>query len=209
MAWTQLVAPNTTVTAPAGSCLAFVQKVYGAPVQYESAWKAWEAVAGKQTGDLPPVSVPVWFSHYGTYGNPPRYDNWGHVVAWIPGQGFLSSPGRGTGSKWLASIAEVESYFSSKYVGWSTYLNGLQIVAETSSNGRKGKEMMFAVIKETGVGVVAGEFSFEEWNPATHKVEFDLSEAIWGHGASRLYITEYQWKTEKALIERRRKALKG
>lgn len=210
MGWVQLVEPNTSVSAPAGSCLAFVQSVYGAPVQYKSAWQAWENVDGKQSGrDMPPVSVPVWFSHYGTYGNPPTYDNWGHVIAWIPSEGrFISSPGSGTGSQWFDSISAVESYFRASFVGWSTYINGLQVAAgDSPTTSRIDREMIFAVVKDTGVGVVMGEFTYEEWNPTTHAQEFELSETIWGHGAARLYITDYQWQTEKALIERRKKSL--
>lgn len=127
--WTQLVNPDTSVKANAGSCLAFAQAVYGAPVKYKSAWDAWQATTHKHFDALPTVSVPVWFSHYGTYGKPPEYGNWGHVVAYIPGQGFLSSPGEGYGSEWLATIEAVEQRFNSTYVGWSEAINGLQVAS--------------------------------------------------------------------------------
>jgi len=138
--WTQLVAPDTSVKANAGMCLAFVQSVYGAPVKYRSAWEAWQATTQKHADQLPTVSVPVWFSHYGTYGQPPSYENWGHVVAYIPGSGFLSSPGEGYGSEMLATIEQVEQRFNSKYVGWSTDINGLQ-VATGSNDIPDGDEM--------------------------------------------------------------------
>jgi hypothetical protein len=130
MSWTQLVQPSI-VSDNAGLCLRFVQSVYGAPVKYASAWDAWRATSLKhENRDLPGVSVPVWFSHFGTYGTPPTYANWGHVVAWFPDRGqFLSSPGQGYGHEWLASIEAVERRFSSSFVGWSEDINGLQVAA--------------------------------------------------------------------------------
>lgn len=125
----QLVAPDTSVRDSAGMCLQFVQSVYSAPRRYRSAWAAWLAVPDKHENRLlPAASVPVWFSHYGTYGNPPSYENWGHVVAYVPGQGFLSSPGQGYGQEWLPSIEAVERRFNSKFVGWSESINGLKVV---------------------------------------------------------------------------------
>jgi hypothetical protein len=131
--WKQLVTPQV-VNDNAGMCLRFTQSVYGAPVKYASAWDAWNATTLKHLDrDLPPVSVPLWFSHYGTYGAPPTYANWGHVVAYFPDRGqFLSSPGNGYGHAWLNSIEEVERMFNSTYVGWSEDLNGLQIAQHTN-----------------------------------------------------------------------------
>lgn len=133
---TQLVQPNLNVTDGAGWCLRFTQSVYGltgAPFWHPSAWAAWRATEYKHTGPLPNASVPVWFSHYGTYGDPPTYGNWGHVVAYVPGKGFLSSPawlrpGQTRGQLWLSSIEEVERTFNAKYVGWSEDLNGTRII---------------------------------------------------------------------------------
>lgn len=127
--YVQLVTPNTGVHDSAGMCLQFVQSVYSAPIRYRSAWDAWLAISDKhENRAFPNASVPVWFSHFGTYGNPPSYENWGHVVAYVPGKGFLSSPGQGYGQEWLKSIAEVERRFNSKFAGWSESLNGLKIV---------------------------------------------------------------------------------
>jgi hypothetical protein len=126
----QLVTPNTSVTDGTGWCLRFTQKVWGAPARYNSAWDAWEATQLKHSTDenIPTdVGVVVWFSHYGTYGDPAYYANWGHVVSWIPGRGYLSSPTSGVGQKWLGSIEEVERAYNSKYVGWSEDINGLRV----------------------------------------------------------------------------------
>lgn len=156
MSWEQLVQPDTSVQANAGMCLAFAQSVYGAPVCYRSAWEAWENTQDKHTEGLPPVSVPVWFSHYGTYGNPPSYENWGHVVAYIPGEGFLSSPGEGYGSEILDSIQQVEYRFNSKYVGWSTDINGLTVAQNngdemTPEQAQKLNAIYDALFKKTAI----------------------------------------------------------
>lgn len=128
---TQLVQPNLSVTDSAGSCLRFTQSVWGAPVKYDSAWQAWQATTFKHYDRvMPKDSVVVWFEHWGSYGRPPRRDNWGHVVSWIESEKkFLSSPARGVGQQWLATIEEVERVFNSKYVGWSEDINGLRVAS--------------------------------------------------------------------------------
>lgn len=127
----QLVQPNLEITDGAGWCLRFTQSVWGAPVRYNSAWDAWEATEYKHgTGEALPedASCVVWFSHFGTYGTPPTYANWGHVVTWVPGKGFLSSPGQGYGQQWFNSTTEIERYFRASYVGWTEDINGLRVI---------------------------------------------------------------------------------
>lgn len=128
---TQLVQPNLSVTDSAGSCLRFTQSVWDAPIKYDSAWQAWQATTFKHYDRMMPKdSVVVWFEHWGSYGKPPRRDNWGHVVSWIQSEKkFLSSPSRGVGQQWLATIEEVERVFNSKYVGWSEDINGLRVAS--------------------------------------------------------------------------------
>jgi hypothetical protein len=150
----QIVNPNTSATDGAGWCLRFTQTVWGAPARYNSAWDAWEATTLKHsTSENIPndIGVVVWFSHYGTYGEPAYYANWGHVVSWIPGRGYLSSPTNGVGQKWLSSIQEVERAYNSKYVGWSEDINGLR-VAEITSNptNSKGENQMLMIHKPSG-----------------------------------------------------------
>lgn len=149
----QLVNPNPGVKDYAGFCLRFTQAVYGAPAQHSSAWEAWEATSYKHgtAESIPAVSVPVWFSHYGTYGKPPTYANWGHVVAYIPGTGYLSSPGEGYGSQIFDSIQAVEAYFNAHYVGWSEDLNGLRIAEITNTpTSSKGDTEMLMIHKPSG-----------------------------------------------------------
>jgi hypothetical protein len=108
-------------------CLRFTQTVWGAPVQYATAWESWINNPDKHTDELPPVPCLVWFSHYGTYNG--VYGNFGHVVTYVPGRGFLSSPGQGYGQEWFLTIDQIERTFTGKFVGWTTSINGL-IVAE-------------------------------------------------------------------------------
>lgn len=157
---TQLVTPNPDTQDYAGFCLRFTQTVWGAPAQHNSAWEAWEATTYKHSvaEPLPNVGVILWFEHFGSYGEPPVYMNWGHVVSFIPGRGFLSSPvgALGTyGQSWFDTIEQVEQTFNAKYVGWSEDINGLR-VAEVSSqpqpvpNSKDVPEMMMCHIPKNG-----------------------------------------------------------
>ena len=74
----------------------------------------------------------------------------------------------------------------------------------TPSTGKKRKDMMFVIVAETGVGVVLGEYSILEINPATDPTEFAASEAIWGAGMNRIFITAQQLRIEKIQLEKRR-----
>jgi hypothetical protein len=144
----QLVTPNTAVTDGTGWCLRFTQKVWGAPARYKSAWDAWNATTLKHapTENIPTdVSVVVWFEHWGTYGENGNsyYGNWGHVVSWIAGRGYLSSPTRGTGQQWFGTIQEVERAFNAKYVGWSEDINGLRVVNVDSNNGENDMATLY------------------------------------------------------------------
>jgi hypothetical protein len=126
--WVQVSQPRDNVKSEAGWCLWFAQEVWQVPHQFATAWKAWEAIQFKQQNrNLPNVCVPVWFDHWGTYGG--KYGQYGHVVTYFPGRGFLSSPGRGYGQDWLATIEAVERRFNSTFVGWSEDMQpGVRVV---------------------------------------------------------------------------------
>jgi len=127
----QQIAPDTSITSDAGWCLWFVQEVYHVPHLYRSAWEAYIATTLKHPERImPDASVPVFFEHWGTYGNPPTYGNWGHVVAYIPGLGYLSAPGVGDGQKVLETLEAVEECFNCKYVGWSEDLCSVKIISK-------------------------------------------------------------------------------
>lgn len=131
MAWDQIVGANYSTQDYAGYCLRFTQTVFGAPVNYPTAWVAWLNQDGKhETRDMPNADVPIFFESWGTYGNPPTYDNWGHACVYQASTGrVFSSPGSGYGNRWFNSIAEAEAQWGMRYVGWTEYLNGMQIVS--------------------------------------------------------------------------------
>lgn len=129
MAWNQLVGPNWGTQDYAGYCLRFTQTVFSAPVNYPTAWDAWLAVDGKhQDRNMPNTAVPIWFESWGTYNGVTK--NWGHASIYNPGDGrVFSSPGSGYGNTWFASIEDAERRWGMRYVGWSEYLNGMQITS--------------------------------------------------------------------------------
>lgn len=134
MKWIPLVPPRKGTQDGAGWCLRYAQSFFGAPVRYNSAWEAWQHTRYRHgPGDpLPPVPVLLWFEHWGSYGSPPSYGNWGHVAIHCPGDAIYSSPGVGYGYERFANIQQVEARFNAKYVGWSEDINGLR-VAEIQS----------------------------------------------------------------------------
>jgi hypothetical protein len=134
--WSQISSPRDDVKSEPGWCLWFAQEVWQVPHQYATAWDAWQATQFKHEGrDLPDVCVPVWFDHWGTYGDPPRYGQYGHVVTYFPGRGFLSSPGRNYGQEWLATIEAVERRFNSTFVGWSEDMRpGVRVVEQVEDD---------------------------------------------------------------------------
>lgn len=129
MSWVALVPPRLGTMDATGMCLRFAQSFFGAPVRYASAWDAWNATETKYSPSdpTPPVPVLLWFAHYGTYGDPPTYANWGHVAVLVPGDAIYTSPTWGYGQGRYGSIAEIEYYFNSKYVGWTPDINGLYV----------------------------------------------------------------------------------
>lgn len=175
MTWKNLVTPNTHATATPGNCLAYVQRLFGAPVAFDSAWQAWENQLGRHPGEYPPPGaiVPLWFEHVGTYGpsgNTPRHKgNWGHVTGIVPGDAIYSSPANpyaGDSFERYANIQQIERAFNARYVGWSEYLNGRQIVARvdleeedmTPEQAGQLKAVYDALFKETPTsrGTTAG-----------------------------------------------------
>lgn len=132
MAYKQVTAPNTTVQDGAGWCLRHTQSVFASPVAYPSARKAWDGQKGRHT-DTPPlgISVPIFFDHYGTYGIPAYWDNWGHVATRLADGRVLTSPFYSSyGSEVYDSIDHMARSMpgGAKYLGWSEYMNGKQVV---------------------------------------------------------------------------------
>lgn len=128
----QLVNPNLNAVGRIGFCLEYQARVWGTTSVAPYAWMAWMETKYPRY-DPPPtdVSFPLWFSFYS------GGINQGHVVSYVPGQGYYSSPWQtGTTHAVLSSIAEVERIYGATYVGWSEDILNLRVVGETMwSNG--------------------------------------------------------------------------
>lgn len=150
MAFQQIVAPNMGARDYAGWCHRHTRAVFGAPLVegLNSATKAANATTFRHhTREMPDVAVPVWFDHDGDYDGT-GVKNWGHVVAWVPGVGFLSSPGHPKldaagrevpSQQWFSSIEAIERTFNARFRFWSEDINGLR-VAEPSTSTPDGQE---------------------------------------------------------------------
>lgn len=143
MSWKQRVQPRLDTRDGSGWCLRFAQSVFNAPIMHESAWIAWLNATGRHTTTKRPNDTAhlVWFSHWGTYGHPARYDNWGHVAVWVPGRGYLSSPvtfSSAWGQEWFSTIGALERALPGKYVGWSEGINGLRVIERVKTDSLGG-----------------------------------------------------------------------
>lgn len=137
MSFVQLIRPNLHARANAGNCLVMVQNITGAPVMHESATIAARSTQHRHySREMPNTIAVLWFEHYGTYGSPREYKNWGHTVVWVPGRGFASSspnPGEynnaGTGGPiyWYPTIEAVEKTFNARFLFWSEDVNTLRV----------------------------------------------------------------------------------
>lgn len=137
--FTQAIAPNLNQKSGAGDCLWFTWQAFGAPpgLGFTYARQAWDGQHGRHPGEAPPsgVAVPVWFDHYGTYGKPAQYKNWGHAAVSLGDGRILSSPAAaGTfGQTVFGSIAALERALNAKYLGWSECMDKTPVVTPTSS----------------------------------------------------------------------------
>jgi hypothetical protein len=122
MGYTQIRSANPNAKSYPGYCLQLVtESFFTTPGGHNTARDAWDASGTKNTSRaMPSVQVPVFFSWVGTI-NGVRKD-WGHVVVYFPGRGFLSSPGKwtdGYGNQWFSSIEAVERWFNAPYLGFT------------------------------------------------------------------------------------------
>lgn len=128
MNYTQLVNPKLTTVGTITRCLEYARKMFGAPAVERTAWLAWKNAQYRHTDALPTgVAYPLWFSYWGTIDG--VYDNYGHVVVYVPGEGYYSSPWQqGTTHAVLSSVAEVEATYYAKYVGWTEDISTIRVV---------------------------------------------------------------------------------
>ncbi|WP_300733717.1 hypothetical protein [Pseudomonas sp.] len=168
MSYTQLVAPGLDALDGFGWCLRQTQSTFGAPVAFDNARQGWDGQQGRHFGELPPLGIaaPIWLDHYGTYGRPPRYGNWGHVCTRLADGRVLTSPLLNSQLiRWDASKGEmvgrgiypsVDALMrdlggSPKLLGWSEFMNGRRIVKPGSTTpnmplmGQEEEEDMSAV----------------------------------------------------------------
>lgn len=157
MTWKALVAPRKNTVDLPGMCLRFSQTFFGAPVRYPDAWTAWENQEHRHPASepLPDVPVLLWFSHYGTYGDPAYFKNWGHVAPYVPGDAIYSSPATwdaGWSQSRFETIADLERALNCKYVGWSESINGLRVAqsvgitpATTKTTKKRKANSMFVI----------------------------------------------------------------
>lgn len=144
--WEQVSPPRTGQEDGLGWCLRQTQAVFAAPVKYATAREAWDNQVGRHAGELPPrgVSVPIWLDHWGSYGRPAKWGNFGHVATSLPDGRVLTSPlltkhlnrwdqvkGEMVGSAIYPSIQALQKDIggSPTYLGWSEYMNGKQVVS--------------------------------------------------------------------------------
>jgi len=109
------------------------QNITGAPVANPTATVAANATKIRHaTRQMPNAVCVLWFDHWGTYGSPPYYDNFGHVVVYVPGRGFASSSpnwweannsNTGGGIYWYPTIAAVENAFNARFRFWTEDIN--------------------------------------------------------------------------------------
>lgn len=120
-----LVKLNLNAIGQIGWCLAYGENLFRTPHLYNTAWEAWTKTRFKHTDPhMPNAPVPVWFSYFS------GGVNYGHVVGWVPGKGFFSSPWqRGTTHAVLGTIAQIERIYGVKYVGWSEDIAGVRVAA--------------------------------------------------------------------------------
>ena len=145
MAYVTYCSHNLGYQVLAGNCLAMAQGIVGAPVMHNSATEAADATIHQHYDrQMPDATCVLWFSHYGSYGIPGQevYKDWGHVVIYVPGHGFLSSSpnaGEVSGPYTYGSIEEIERTFYCSFRFWSEDLNGLRVCGPVDEPAPKPK----------------------------------------------------------------------
>ncbi|MCG7592729.1 Ig-like domain-containing protein [Mycobacterium sp. PSTR-4-N] len=136
--WRQVTTPNFAVGATRGWCLKFVDDTVNAPARSATAQLAYERQVsfGNITTGEPPVGV--WVPLFFSIGSG-QYAGQGHVAwAYNYGGGRMAIRDSETQSGARAvytNIGQVASWFGSqnvKYLGWSTWVDGRQIVEKVS-----------------------------------------------------------------------------
>lgn len=135
----QLIEPDLTAKGTIGNCLRYARNVFKQPAKYPTAWSNWDASKTKHRDrNYPQLSVPLWFSYF------QNGKNMGHVVVYVPGKGFYSSPWqKGTTHAVLSSIAEIERIYHCNYVGWTEDIEGTKVVGGDAMVTKTGLNVIY------------------------------------------------------------------
>lgn len=143
----QVVTPRLDVKVFPGWCLGHVRQSFNVPAWDTRAYYAAERTKIRHhERKMPNVIVPVWFWHWGTYGKPAVTGEFGHVLLWVPGRGFLSSPAHSKWvngqevewAQWFSSIEAVERTFGATYRFWSEDMGGVRVVTPSNDPSTPG-----------------------------------------------------------------------
>lgn len=164
MAWKSLVKPDLSIRVNVGWCLSLARQVLRAPAGGDNAHLAYLNTKYRHSPSepLPDVPVAVWLGHYGTYRTEARgweTKEWGHVVVWIPGRGFISSPGEGDypSQEWLPTLDAVIQRFGINkqgtkegvYWGWSEDISGVRVAINEDQESKPDWEEEMQIISST------------------------------------------------------------
>ena len=161
MGYKQLRSFNKATVGQGGYCLKYVRECFSIPAKYDWAKTAWDKAQRRhETGTLPNVNVPVFFTY--ASGN----NAYGHVVVWCHEERvFYSSPSsyakdgvngytlvKNSSGKQIAikfeSIDRIVRFYGSTctYLGWTEDINTCDVVI---SDGRRDETMMLKCVKGT------------------------------------------------------------
>ena len=161
MAYIQLVEPNIGISARAGMCLEYVDNAVNAPKRTATAQISYETAKGNgwvtANTEYP---KNVWFVLFWSIDNN-DYAGLGHVaLAFVSDDGTMqihdSEVHRGARRPYT-SLDELGGWFGSvgtrlTYLGWSTGVDGIQIVGEIGQEEQKQLEEIGKEIKKAKKG---------------------------------------------------------
>jgi len=129
----QVTRPNRQQKERAGNCLRFTFLAFGGQNGrgFDESREAWDGQSRRHLGTYPPkgIEVPVWFDWTGTVNGVRK--NWGHTAIRLADGRVLSSPYAGFGQMIFPSIKALEKGFGARYLGWSEWMDGTQVVEVT------------------------------------------------------------------------------
>lgn len=154
MAYRQVRTPNVNIGAIRGWCLKYIGDGVGATTgRQPTAQRSYEVE--KKNGNIRTSGLPLglWVPIYFSLSKG-AYKGLGHV-AWAKNHGnyveIHDSEVHGGGRGVYTSIAQVLSWFGNhgiKYLGWSLWVDGVQIVAEVKNSKKSNETIADEVIAQ-------------------------------------------------------------